>query len=136
MKKVLIGMLALVLCMGLASCAKELSLAEVVEKAKTEGANWNEDQWKDCMKSAMLAMKPYLLEMKELGDKAKAAQGDAAAVQEIMNSMTELNNKYPDFMSLMQEFGQIVEKNEVAKKLSDDPEFEKSLREELGIPEI
>ncbi len=140
MKKVLVGMLALVMCLGLASCSKEsgASLADVVAKAKTDGANWSVDEWKDAMKQMMLAAKPMMVEVSELMKSVQPAEGeeaDAAKVAEAMTKLADIQNKYPDFEKLMNEFEEAAKATENGKKVIEDEEWAKSVAKELGLPE-
>ena len=100
MKKVLVGMLALVMCLGMVSCSKESAapnLKDVVEKAKAEGANWSVDEWKAAMKDCMLAVKPMMLEMQEIMKGLEGTEGeeaDGAKVVEVMAKMAEIQKEY------------------------------------------
>ena len=140
MKKVLVGMLALVMCLGLASCSKEsgASLADVVAKAKTDGANWSVDEWKDAYKTAMEAVKPMMLEVSEITKSMQAPEGqeaDPAKLAEAMGKLQELQTKYGDVEKLMDEFEKIAKGTENGKKVSEDEEWLKSVAKELGLPE-
>ena len=79
MKKLLYVLFAFVLCLGMNSCKKEAapkddaaetekaaveekeadppSMADIVAKAKAEGANWTVDEWKEQFKAMALATK-------------------------------------------------------------------------------
>lgn len=142
MKKVLIGMLALVMCLGMVSCKKESApnMADIVAKAKTEGANWSVDEWKDAYKQMMQAAKPMMLELQEVmksmdngGDDSDAA--NAAKFAEAMAKIQELQKKYGDVEKLMDEFDSIAKGTENGKKVSEDDEWAKSVAKELGLPE-
>lgn len=140
MKKVLVGMLALVMCLGLASCSKEsgASLADVVAKAKTDGANWSVDEWKEAYKTAMEAVKPMMLEVSEITKSMQAPEGqesDPAKLAEAMGKLQELQTKYGDVEKLMDEFEKIAKGTENGKKVSEDEEWLKSVAKELGLPE-
>ena len=142
MKKVIVGMLALIMCLGLASCGKSSesapNMAEVVEKAKTEGANWSVDEWKDAFKQMMLAVKPMMLEMSELMKSIEEPEGqevDPAKVAEVMTKVQEVQKKYPDFEKLMNEFEEAAKACENGKKVIEDEEWGKSVAKELGLPE-
>ena len=90
MKKLLIGLFAFALCMGINSCAKENKeaaekageevveavektpvLADIVAKAKAEGANWSVDEWKEQFKQVLLAIKPMMVELSDMAKQAK-----------------------------------------------------------------
>lgn len=138
MKKALIGVLALVMCLGLASCSKgnsgTPSLAEIVEKAKTDGANWSIDEWKEAYKNVLLAVKPMMEEIAEI-QKSVPDDDDGTKALAAIAKMAELQNKYGDVEKLMNEFTKIAESNENGKKVMEDEEFGKNLFKELGLPE-
>ena len=142
MKKVIVGMLALMMCLGLASCGKSSesapNMAEVVEKAKAEGANWSVDEWKEAFKQMMLAAKPMMVEMSELMKSMEAPEGqdvDPAKITEVMGKLQEVQKKYPDFEKLMNEFDELAKASENGKKVIEDEEWGKSVAKELGLPE-
>ncbi|MCR5242325.1 MAG: hypothetical protein K6D61_05590 [Prevotella sp.] len=141
MKKVLVGMLALVMCLGMVSCSKESAtpnLKDVVEKARAEGANWSVDEWKAAMKDCMLAVKPMMLEMQEIMKGLEGTEGeeaDGAKVVEVMAKMAEIQKKYPDYENLMNEFEEIAKGTDNGKKVIEDDAYAKELAKELGLPE-
>lgn len=141
MKKVLVGMLALVMCLGMVSCSKESAapnLKDVVEKAKTEGANWSVDEWKAAMKDVMLAVKPMMLEVQDIMKSMEGAEGeeaDGAKVVEAMAKLADIQKKYPDYENLMNEFEEAAKSTENGKKVIDDDAYAKELAKELGLPE-
>jgi hypothetical protein len=142
MKKVLIGMLALVMCLGMVSCKKESApnMADIVAKAKTEGANWSVDEWKDAYKQMMEAAKPMMLELHEVmtsmdtNDNASDAE-NAAKFAEAMAKIQEVQTKYGGLEKLMDEFESLAKGTENGKKVSQDEEWLKSLAKEIGLPE-
>jgi ABC-type uncharacterized transport system YnjBCD substrate-binding protein len=138
MKKALVGVLALVMCLGLASCSKGSSdtpsLAEIVEKAKTDGANWSIDEWKEAYRNVLLAVKPMMEEIAEI-QKSVPDDDDGTKALAAIAKIAELQNKYGDVDKLMNEFTQVAESNENGKKVMEDEEFGKKLFKELGLPE-
>ena len=110
-------------------------LKAVVEKAKAEGANWTEDQWKTAIKDATKAMKPMLLEANELQKKAEAAKTDEEKVA-FISEAAKMMEKYKDLEAQMTEFGKLIEGNPIAKKLNDDKAFEAEVEKELGLEGI
>ncbi len=155
MKKLIIGMLALVMCLGMNSCKKEATtegqkegteqaeakgpaLAEIVEKAKAEGANWTVDEWKEQFKNVMIAIKPMMVELNDVMKGMEGGEGepDPAKVAEMMSKFEEVQKKYADVDSLMDAFSKIAEGCENGKAVSDDEEWGKKMMEELGIPDI
>ena len=148
MKKLLIGMFAFALCLGMNSCIKENkeaaekaveevvekapALADIVAKAKAEGANWSVDEWKEQFKQVMLAIKPMMVELSEI---SKQVQEDPSKTVELMTKAQEIEKKYPDFNKLMDEFSEIAEATANGKVVIDDEEWGKKMMEELGIPD-
>ena len=135
MKNFWIGMLALMLGFCVVSCKEnpnkddkakaeseqveeKVDLADIVAKAKAEGAKWSADEWKEQYKAAMNAYKPFAVAM----DKAQPADLEGVI------------KKYADVPSLMEEFAKIAKQAEGGKGISD--EWVKTTMEELGIPEI
>ena len=118
-----------------AAAEEKVDFAAVVEKAKAEGANWTEDQWKTAIKDATKAMKPMLLEANELQKKAEAAKDDAEAAK-LLGELMGLQEKYKDVSAQIEEFGKIIEANPIAKKLNDDKDFEAEVKKELGLEGI
>ena len=108
------------------------SLADVVAKMKAEGANWTEDQWKENIGQAMLAMKPVLVKMKEFMSKMESGDTSVAAEFEKFASSPEA----VDFEKLADEIDKIVSENPVAKKVNEDKEWQKKFMEENGIPDV
>ena len=115
MKKIIIGMVAFALCLGMNSCKKEttpagdekesteqvsknqgtkeeapsMSAADILAKAKAEGAKWSVDEWKAAFKDMLLCAKPMFVEIGSLqenigDDPAKAAKalGQLKKIQE------------------------------------------------------
>ncbi len=151
MKKVLFGMIAVALCIGLNSCKKEAaatpegegteqvaqapeeapaaSLSDIVEKAKAEGANWSADEWKEQTKNALLAFKPYAVAFNEV--MKKVMSGDNSALEE----GKKLETDYPNFSELMNSFVELAGNSENGKACVDEAELAKMM-EELGVPAI
>ena len=149
-------MLALVMCLGMNSCKKEATtegqkegteqaeakgpaLAEIVEKAKADGANWTVDEWKEQFKNVMIAIKPMMVElndiMKNIGGK-EGEDPDPAKIAEMMSKMEEVQKKYADVDSLMEQFTDIAKGFDNGKAVIDDEEWGKKMMEELGIPDV
>ena len=148
MKKILIGMFAFALCLGMNSCIKENkeaaekaveevvekapALADIVAKAKAEGANWSVDEWKEQFKQVMLAIKPMMVEMSDL---VKNMKDDPSKMAEMVKESENIQKKYADLNKLMEEFSEIAEATENGKVVIDDEEWGKKMMEELGIPD-
>lgn len=157
MKKLLFAMVAFALCLGLNSCKKEAAatddpakaevkaaddaaaapnLADIVAKAKAEGANWTVDQWKEQFKGVMLAIKPMMMAMSEINGKMEAAKDDPGKLADIMKEVSDVQAKFNDIDKQMNEFTQIAEGFENGKAVIDDEEWGKMMMEELGIPDV
>ncbi len=156
MKKFLIGMFAFVLCLGMNSCKKEApaagadaekaatekveeapSLADVVAKAKAEGANWSVDEWKESFKSMALAIKPMMVKLSEIQKKVDAEmEKDPSKALGMLEDLKKVQDEFPDFEKLMDEFTQIAESTENGKQVANDEEWGKQLFKELDIPEV
>jgi len=140
MKKFIIGMFAFCLGLGMVSCNKEVNAQDVVAKAKAEGANWDEAQWKDAFKDMFKAAAPMFDYMKEMEKKMKDAESgdDAAKIAAAAEIMKEAEAKQKEFEPLskaFEEFSNIAEKNPVAKKLMEDKAFEQEMKKEFNLPE-
>lgn len=140
MKKFIIGMFALCLGLGMVSCNKEVNAQDVVAKAKAEGANWDEAQWKDAFKDMLKAAAPMFNYMKDVEKKMKDAESgdDAAKIAAAAEIMKEAEAKQKEFEPLskaFEEFSNIAEKNPVAKKLMEDKAFEQEMKKEFNLPE-
>lgn len=151
MRKFIIGLFALVLCLGINSCKKEgspeaekqeaatekvaeaPSIADVVAKAKAEGANWSVDEWKEAFKSFILAIKPMMVEMNEV---TKKVQDDPAKAADLLKELEAIKAKYPDHEKYMDEFSKIAESCENGKAVIDDEEWGAKVLEELGVPKL
>ena len=154
MKKLMIAMFAFVLCTGMFSCKDKAApaggdadstkveaqaqeetpdFAALIEKAKAEGANWDEAQWKDAFKQALLCIKPMMIEMAEISE---AIEKDPEKAVDLMAKLEGMGEKYADVEKNMDEWEKIVEANPIAKKISDDEEWGKAAMKELGIPEV
>lgn len=107
-------------------------LAAIIEKAKAEGANWTEDQWKEALGQSLLAVKPTLVKMQELAKKLEG--GDTSAAAE-MAAFTE-SEEAKKFEADMKAFDEIVEKNPIAKKISEDEAWVNEFKEKNGIPDM
>ena len=130
MKKVLFGLLALVMAVGFTACSSTPSMEEIVKSAKADGATWTVDQWKDDYRNVAINIKPMMVEMQEA---MKLVETDPTKAMEMVEAAQK---KYGDMDKLMTEFTEIAEGTENGKKVAEDKEFEKQLFEELGIPDL
>ena len=133
MKKVFAGLFIMMMGLFFVACSGGGDIKGVIEKAKAEGANWTEAQWKDAYKEVMTACKPMLKEMEELQKKAQAPGVSEEDQMKLFGDLASLMDKNKDLMSQMQEFEKICKENPTAKKVSEDEAFMKQLQEELGV---
>lgn len=101
-----------------AEAEQPASLADIVAKAKAEGANWSADEWKAQFKVALEAYKPFAVAMNE------AQPAD----------LEEITKKYADFPALIKEFASIAKQAEGGKDITD--EWIQTTMQELGVPEL
>ena len=94
------------------------SLADMVAKAKAEGATWSAEEWKTQFKKALEAYKPFAVAMNE----AQPAE------------LEEITKKYADFPSMIKEFASIAKQADGGKDISD--EWIQATMKELGIPQL
>ena len=153
MKKLLVVMMAFILGMAVTSCKQgtkaeaaateteaavdgEKVLSDLVEKAKTEGANWSVDQWKDAYKEAMGVMAPVLKEVFDLTKSIKPGEeADTAKLAAVMTKLAELQEKFKPYEGYMNQFDSIVKLYPNGKAVDDDKEFAAQLKKEFGLPE-
>ena len=101
-----------------AEAEQPASLADIVAKAKAEGANWSADEWKAQFKTALEAYKSFAVAMNE----AQPAE------------LEEVTKKYADFPALIKEFASLAKQSEGGKVITD--EWIQTTMQELGIPEL
>ena len=101
-----------------AEAGQPASLADIVAKAKAEGANWSTEEWKTQFKKAMEAYKPFAVAMNE----AQPAQ------------LEEITKQYADFPSLIKEFAGLARQSANGKDISD--EWIQATMQELGVPHL
>ena len=94
------------------------TLADIVAKAKTEGAKWSADEWKEQFKKALEAYKPFAVAMNE------AQPAD----------LEEITKKYADFPSLIKEFAGLAKQAKGGKEIGE--EWIQSTMKELGVPQL
>ena len=101
-----------------AEAEQPASLADIVAKAKAEGANWSADEWKAQFKTALEAYKPFAVAMNE----AQPAE------------LEEVTKKYADFPALIKEFASLAKQAKGGKDITD--EWIQTTMQELGVPEL
>lgn len=94
------------------------SLADIVEKAKAEGAKWSADEWKEQFKKALEAYKPFAVAM----DKAQPAD------------LEKIAKDYDGYPELIKEFATIAKQSEGGKAIDDA--WIQATMEEMQIPHI
>lgn len=149
MKNFWIGMLALMLGFCVVSCRENpnkddkakaeseqveenLTLADIVAKAKAESANWTADQWKDYMKKAMVIVAPSL---KKVGEMMESVGDDPAKAAEAFDQLKALQEEFAPIEGLMDELDSICNASEIGKAVMEDTVWANQVKEELGIPD-
>ncbi len=112
---------------------KTPNLADVLAKAKAEGAKWSVDEWKASFKDLMLAIRPMMIDMKNMYDEIKKDPSKAA---EAITKAAEVEKKYPKYSEMMDEFIEVASASENGRTVVDDEEWGKSLMKELGVPDF
>ena len=149
MKNFWIGMLALMLGFCVVSCRENpnkddkakaeseqveenLTLADIVAKAKAESANWTADQWKDYMKKAMVIVAPSL---KKVGEMMESIGDDPAKAAEAIDQLKALQEEFAPMEGLLDELDSICNASEIGKAVMEDSVWANQVKEELGIPD-
>ena len=151
MKKFFVGIVAIAITMGMASCkqkseapaaaeqaeteqveTKQLSAEEIVAKAKAEGANWSVDEWKSATKEMMTALQPMLSKLAEM--MAEVEKNPEKAI-EMVAKIRESEDEFKPLEDLMNQFEEIAKSTENGKIVMDDEEWGKALKKELGLPD-
>lgn len=153
MKKIMFGLFALLLCMGMTSCKDngnkdkdkdgdkkevkeadadtdiDVSLPDLVAKAKAEGANWSVDEWKACLKEFFRYMNAVSKENEKWKAKIRENPDKEDELQEQADEALE--QKIGDLEKYGEELTEIGEKCENFKKLEDDKAFQEELEKEF-----
>ena len=104
-----------------AAAEQTASLADIVAKAKAEGDKWSEDEWKEQFKQAMLAYKPFAVEV----DKAGFSD---------LDKLKEIEKKYANYPDMINEMAEQAKKTKGGKVITD--QWLADTMKELGIPKI
>ena len=118
--------------------AKKVDINELVAKAKAEGANWDEAQWKAAYEDMFIAMEPMIKMARDMEEKTKAAKTEDEKMKialEMLANMEKMQKEMDPLEKGMNEFEKIVEANPIAKKLSDDPAFQAEMKKKFNLPE-
>ena len=104
-----------------AAAEQTASLADIVAKAKAEGDKWSEDEWKEQFKQAMLAYKPFAVEV----DKAGFSD---------LDKLKEIEKKYANYPDMLNEMAEQAKKTKGGKVITD--QWLADTMKELGIPKL
>ena len=111
---------------------ENLTLADIVAKAKAESANWTADQWKDYMKKAMVIVAPSL---KKVGEMMESIGDDPAKAAEAIDQLKALQEEFAPMEGLLDELDSICNASEKGKAVMEDTVWANQVKEELGIPD-
>lgn len=161
MKKIMVALFAVALGMGMVSCngntkagndkdstatavekaapeEPKVNIADVVAKAKAEGANWSVDEWKAAYKDMIRGAMPMFNFLKDMQEKMKGADDDPAKAAEALKTMAEMEDKLKEFEPIekaMDEFEDIAKATANGKAVMEDKAFEEEVKKEFDIPE-
>ena len=152
MKKIIIGMLAFALCLGMNSCKEKatpkedktskeqtskkeeketpsMKAAKFLEKAKAEGEKWSQDEWKAAFKEMMdiyigMAANTAVLEIK------KDEEKDPAKLAELDTKIKEAEKEGDDFLK---EFGETAMKSPNGILLMLDEEWMNDFKKKYDV---
>ena len=116
--------------------AMEAELSKIVAKARAEGENWSEDEWKIQFANAVSTVKPMLMKFVNLQETIGNSNGedvDIAAFTKLMEDFQSHEEQLSRIEQLMEEFGDIADNTENGKKVQEDKSLEDYLIKELGI---
>lgn len=122
--------------------AIEAELAKIVEKARNDGENWTEDEWKTQFKNALSTTKPMFMKFAEIQEVMKHADAndkddvDLSPFMSLMSDLESHQEQLDRIQKLMEEFGEIADKTENGKKVQEDNNFEEWLVKEMGLEEL
>lgn len=149
MKKLFVGMFALMMLIGLATSCNSKSdannagaetteaateevrpLADLLKDAKENGANWSVDEWKAAYREMAINVKPAMIEWKAVTDEFDKDPTNPEAAKKMESLLTNTD------LHAMEEFITLAESTENGKIVSEDDDFEKAMKEELGLPDL
>lgn len=122
--------------------AMEAELTKIVEKARIEGENWTEDEWKTQFVNALSTTKPMLVKFAEIQEVIKQADAqdeddiDLSSFMGLMQEFESHQTQLDRIQKLLDEFGEIADKTENGKKVQEDNNFEEWLVKEMGLDEL
>lgn len=149
MKKLFVGMFAFMMLMGLATSCNSKSdannsgaetseaatedvraLADVIKDAKENGANWSVDEWKAAYREMAINVKPAMIEWKTVTEEFDKDPSNPEIAKKMESLLTNSD------LHGMEEFINIAEATENGKIVTEDDDFEKAMKEELGLPDL
>lgn len=119
-----------------ADANKEVPMADIVAKAKAEGANWSVDEWKAQFRLVAIAIKPMMVELDAYYKKIMSGEVKDMKTEDIEKEGQAIQDKYADITKLLDEFNEIAEGTTNGKTVSDDKAWGDALFKELGIPDF
>ena len=114
-----------------AQVEQPMALADIVAKAKAEGANWSVDEWKDLFRQALVAYKPMALAVDELMKKMGTSEAEGIDIEA---EGKKIEAQYPDYDKLIRELNEVASQTANGKAVIDDQEWIDKLMEEMGVP--
>ena len=152
MKKIIIGMLAFALCLGMNSCKEKatpkedktskeqtstkeeketpsMKAAQFLEKAKAEGEKWTQDEWKAAFKEMMTTYVSIMAGTAVLEIK-KEKEKDPAKLAELDTKIKEIEKEGEDFLN---EFGEIALKSPNGLLLILDEKWMDEFKKEYDV---
>lgn len=109
-------------------------MTDIVTKAKAEGANWSVDQWKYVFKQVAIAVKPTMVQLKEITDGLEDLSEEEATAK--LAGFEKLSKDFEPLEKLMDEFVEIANGTANGKLVSEDKDFEKQIEVEIGLPDF
>lgn len=131
MKKLLFGLFALVLCMGLTSCGSP-DLKKLADRAEKEGAEWSVEQWKEHFKEYAKAMVPLMEDLQTLDEKKEKAKS-ADERKLISEEEKKLDEKYKDLIWASDRFENAAKATKNGMEVLKDDDFKEEVFKELGF---
>ncbi len=104
-------------------------LEDIVTRARTESAQWTEEEWKANLRFAMLAIAPLL---KQVQDYQEMIGDDETKAAEHINELSSLLEVFEPYQKLFDELDALANASEIGKAILEDPEWEKEVTEELS----
>ncbi len=113
--------------------APSASVADLLAKAKAEGAKWSVDEWKSAYKELLLTGKPIVVELQNIVDdlvnNPSKANEIKAKAKDLEKKVKELNDEYDNF----EDFAKTIANG---KKVVEDKAWIEKTKKELGVPDL